>query len=166
MPGIVGFISRMPRHKAERELSRMLETLRHESFYVAGTLTNESLGVYVGWALRKISFSDGMPVYNEQGTLVLVFSGEEFPEPGTKQRLEGAGPPTGGKGPSYLVHLYEEDPSFPLLERKISGTGDGPHPRNGDALQRPLRDAPTLLSRVKGRLLFRCGSEGDPGGPP
>ena len=37
MPGIVGLITRMPRQRAERELYQMVETLRHESFYVTGT---------------------------------------------------------------------------------------------------------------------------------
>ena len=88
MPGIVGFITRMPREQAERELSRMVEVLRHESFYVTGTCADESLGVYVGWAARKGSFSDGMPLRNERGDVVLVFSGEEFPEPGTIEHLK------------------------------------------------------------------------------
>ena len=44
---------------------------------------------------------------------VLVFSGEEFPDPGTVQRLKESGHDFDMVGPSYLVHLYEEDPSFP-----------------------------------------------------
>ena len=67
MPGIVGLVSRMPREQAELELLQMVETLRHESFYVTGTWVEESLGVYVGWIARKDSFSDGMPLRNERG---------------------------------------------------------------------------------------------------
>ena len=44
----------MPREQAERELRRMVEALRHESFYVTGTWVEESLGVYVGWVARKV----------------------------------------------------------------------------------------------------------------
>ena len=40
MPGIVGLITSMPRERAEHELSGMVEALRHESFYVAGTHAN------------------------------------------------------------------------------------------------------------------------------
>ena len=43
----------------------------------------------------------------------LTFSGEEFPEPGTAQRLKAQGHELDVDGPSYLVHLYEDDPSFP-----------------------------------------------------
>jgi asparagine synthase (glutamine-hydrolysing) len=115
MPGIVGLITRMPREEAERELLRMVDTLRHESFYVTGTWVEESLGVYVGWIARQDSFSDGMPVRNEHGDVVLVFSGEDFPEPGTVQRLRERGHDLDAAGPSYLVHLCEEDPSFPAV---------------------------------------------------
>src|ERR1700734_485587 len=131
MPGIVGLITYAPREQAERELLRMVETLRHEDFYLTGTWVEESLGVYVGWVARKDSFSDGMPLRNEQGDVVLVFSGEEFPEAGTVQRLKERGHQLDAAGPSYLPHLYEEDPSFPaelngrfqgLLTDKSRGT--------------------------------------------
>ena len=146
MPGIVGLITRMPREEAERELHQMLESLRHENFYVTGTWVEESLGVYVGWVARKDSFSDGMPLRNERGDVVLVFAGEEFPEPGTVQHLKGRGHEFDVAGPSYLVHLYEEDPSFPAgLNGRFHGTPRGPEPRNCDAFQRPVRDAAPLL---------------------
>jgi asparagine synthase (glutamine-hydrolysing) len=113
MPGIVGLITKMPRERAVPQLKRMVETLCHERFYTIGTRVEESLGVYVGWVARKDSFSDGMPLRNERGDVVLVFSGEEFPEPGTAHGLKVRGHELDLAGPSYLVHLYEEDPSFP-----------------------------------------------------
>lgn len=113
MPGIVGLITRMPREEAERELLQMVEALCHENFYVTGMWADESIGVYVGWVARENSFSDGMPLRNERGDVVLIFSGEEYPEPGTAQRLKEQGHTLEMTGPSYLVHLYEEDPSFP-----------------------------------------------------
>jgi asparagine synthase (glutamine-hydrolysing) len=91
----------------------MLGTIRHEPFYVTGTWSDESLGVYVGWAERKDSFSDGMPLLSESGNAVLVFSGEDHPEPRTAPMLKERGHTLSADGPSYLVHLYEEDPSFP-----------------------------------------------------
>lgn len=112
MPGIVGLITKLPRQWAEPQLLRMVEALRHESFYGTGTWIDESLGVYVGWAAHKNSFSDGMPIRNERGDIVLVFAGEDYPEPGTAQRLKERGHDCDGKGASYLVHLYEEDPDF------------------------------------------------------
>src|SRR5690242_16017681 len=113
MPGIVGLISRKPRDIAERELLRMVEAMRHEDFYVAGTWTDESLGIYVGWIARRGFFSDGMHLRNEQGDVVLVFAGEEFPEPGGKSRLKHSGHEFDAAGQSYLAHLYEQESSFP-----------------------------------------------------
>ncbi len=112
MPGIVGLITKASRELAEPQLLRMVETLRHESFYGAGTWIDESAGVYVGWTVRQGSFSEGMPLRNERGDTVLVFSGEEYPEPGTARGLKERGHAL-ELGPSYLVHLYEEDSTFP-----------------------------------------------------
>ena len=113
MPGIFGLITNKPREWAEPQLLRMLKVLRHESFYVTGTWIDETAGIYVGWTARENSFSDGMPVQNERGDITLVFSGEEYPEPGTLQSLEERGHQYKAGGPSYLVHLYEDDPNFP-----------------------------------------------------
>jgi asparagine synthase (glutamine-hydrolysing) len=113
MPGIVGLITRMPAEQATRELYRMVESLRHESFYVTGTRTDAQLGVYVGWVARRGSFSDGMPLSNEGGDISLTYSGEDFPEPGTIARLKAQGHTIEVGGPSHLVHLCEEDPTFP-----------------------------------------------------
>lgn len=113
MPGIVGLITKLPRAKAEQELLRMVAAICHESFYVTGTWVDQPMGVYVGWAARKNSFCDGMPLCNERGDVVLVFSGEEYPAPGIAGLLKGRGHRVAANGPSYLVHLYEEGSNFP-----------------------------------------------------
>src|SRR5262249_21337252 len=113
MPGIVGLVTTMPSEWAETRLRRMVETIRHEPFYSTGTWVDRSAGVYIGWAERKDSFSDGMPLRNERGDVVLIFSGEEFPEPGVACRLKQLGHTVGSGAASYLVHVYEEDRSFP-----------------------------------------------------
>jgi asparagine synthase (glutamine-hydrolysing) len=112
MPGITGLITKMPRERAVALLTRMVEALRHESFYETGTWIDESLGVYVGWCARKGSFSDGMPIHNERGDITLVLSGEEYPEPGTARGLKEKGHAFDARPSSYLVHLYEEGPDF------------------------------------------------------
>src|SRR5437870_3350500 len=107
MPGIAGFVTKKPREWAEPQLLRMVEAMRHESFYTTGTWIDESLGVYVGWTARQNSFSDGMPVCNEQGNIVLVFSGEEYPDPAKVNRLREKGRGANAKPLSYLVSEYE-----------------------------------------------------------
>ncbi len=113
MPGIVGIITKQPRERAESSLRRMVDALRHESFYVDGTWTDDSLGLYIGWVARKGAFADTMPLRSEDKNLVLAFSGEEFPEPGTKERLKQDGHAIDSNPAGYLVHLSEEDPAFP-----------------------------------------------------
>ena len=113
MPGIVGLITRMPREWAEPQLLRMVQAIRHEPFYTTGTWIDEASGLYVGWAAREDSFSDGMPLRNERDDVVLVFSGEDYPRPETVRHLRERGHACATEGPSYLVHLYEEDRSFP-----------------------------------------------------
>jgi len=113
MPGIVGLITRMPRPRAEAELLRMVEAIRHEAFFRTGTWIDESLGVYVGWSALESSISDGMPLFNERRDVSLVFSGEEYPEPGTACHLRDRGHLLDVQEASYLVHRYEEETSFP-----------------------------------------------------
>lgn len=113
MPGIVGLITKRSSDRAKADLSRMVDSMHHEPFYTKGTWIDESLGVYVGWNVQKGSFADGMPLSNETGEIVMVFAGEDYPEPGTAARLTARGHSLDSAEASYLVHLYEEDPSFP-----------------------------------------------------
>jgi asparagine synthase (glutamine-hydrolysing) len=92
----------------------MAESLYHEDFYTGGTWVEEPLGVYVGWVARRGSFCEKMPVRSERNDVVLVFSGEEFPEPGTVQQLKKRDHEFDPSDCSYLVHIYEEDRSFPV----------------------------------------------------
>src|SRR5260370_10823916 len=113
MPGIVGLITRLPSEIAERQLYLMVQALCHEPFYASGTWLDEEQGVYVGWVVRKGSFAEGMPLRNERGDKTLVFSGEEFPEQGTREALRDRGHNVAADGPAYLVHRYEDEPDFP-----------------------------------------------------
>ena len=122
MPGIVGIITNRPRASAESELCRMLQLLRHESFYTAGTWSDPAQGVYVGWVAREGSFAAVMPQKNERDDVTLVFSGEEFPEPDTIQTLRAAGHTVETNGPNYLVHRYEEEADFP---KQLNGRFQG-----------------------------------------
>jgi asparagine synthase (glutamine-hydrolysing) len=110
MPGIVGLITKLPRELAEPQLSRMVKTLQHESFYTLGTWIDESLGIYVGWVARKGSFSDGMPLRSADGEVVLIFSGEDFSQ---TTAVDDYKPAAGLVNTSYLAEAYKEDPAFP-----------------------------------------------------
>jgi asparagine synthase (glutamine-hydrolysing) len=122
MPGLVGIITKRPKPWAEETLCTMLKSMLHEPFYTSGVWGDASLGVYVGWVARRGAFAEAMPVHNERGDVTLVFSGEEFPAPGTHQGLRSQGHDVPTKGPSYLVHRYEEERDFP---KKLNGRFHG-----------------------------------------
>ena len=148
MPGIVGIITRKPAKWAESKVRQMVEAQRHESFYTSGAWRDECLGVYVGWTALQNSFSDGMPLTNERGDVSLVFSGEEYPEPGTAERLRRQGHSLNSDDSSYLVHLYEDDRKLPCeVERNVPWSAGGSDTRHGNVVQRPLRNASDLLPR-------------------
>lgn len=113
MPGLVGLITKLPRYEAELRLKKMIGAMVKESFYKQGSWSDPDLGVYVGWVTQENSFSDGMPLANESGDVVLVFSGEEFPDRSRRSELRERGHSFATEGPSYLVHSCEDDASFP-----------------------------------------------------
>jgi len=112
VPGIVGIIRDARREQVEPDLLRMVTAIRHERSYETGTWVDESLGVYVGWTALKGSFSDAMPLVNEQGDVSLLFSGEVYSDPTISQHLRACGHSIGPSESAYLVHLLEEDPNF------------------------------------------------------
>jgi asparagine synthase (glutamine-hydrolysing) len=91
----------------------MVEVIRHETFYATGMWSDEGLGVYVGWSTQENSFSEGMPLQSEDGNKILIFSGEEYREPSCAPGLNGRGDRCGVGKASYLVALFESDPTFP-----------------------------------------------------
>lgn len=129
MPGIVGLVTKIPRERAEAQLRRMLGTVRHHSWYKTGTWVDESLGVYIGWALHGGPFCDGMPLVNQRRDVALVFSGEEYSDPAIVTSPRRQGDELGSEPASYLLHMYQADPTFPaglngrfqglLIDRRI-----------------------------------------------
>ena len=109
MPGIVGIINKGSREKNERDLRRMIDCMMHEPFSTSGTYINEHLGLYSGWVCHKDSFSDCMPILNENKDIVLLFSGENFTDEDSIQQLKRKRHEFVDFNASYLIHLYEEE---------------------------------------------------------
>ncbi len=109
MPGIVGIISKRSREMNEHNLGIMIKCMMHEPFYNSGTYINDQLGLYVGWVCHKDSFADCMPVLNEKRDMVLIFSGENFPDHELEGSLKRQGHEFNPSNASSLIHLYEEE---------------------------------------------------------
>lgn len=109
MPGIVGLITKLPRSEAERQLEKMLATIHHEDLYSSGTWIDEAQGVYVGWTVPRQTFADGMPLFNENKDVCLIFSGDEYS--GCRAAVQGT-KSANGVDNTYLVREYERNPAF------------------------------------------------------
>src|SRR5579872_452864 len=112
MPGLVGIISRGDRSERKHQLEQMMSATHQESFCHQGMYVDETLGVYVGWKALDGSFADKMPICSEKGDITLFFAGEEYSGSESRQELKLKGHGVGSKEADYLVHLYEENPSF------------------------------------------------------
>jgi asparagine synthase (glutamine-hydrolysing) len=108
MPGITGIIGHGFPDKKKAELNQMVQCMIHESFYMWGTYVDEHLGICIGWISHKGSFSDCMPIWNEEKDVCLIFSGEDFTDSKEIQRLRTEGHVFRAENAEYLVHLYEE----------------------------------------------------------
>jgi asparagine synthase (glutamine-hydrolysing) len=121
--GIVGIICANRQCEDQPELDLMVSSLLHESFYTSGSLINKELGVAVGWVSEAGSFSDGMPVWNEEKSVCLIFSGENYPDSRGDGGLQNGHRQLGAQKARQLVRLYEEL-GFEFLE-KINGWFSG-----------------------------------------
>jgi asparagine synthase (glutamine-hydrolysing) len=108
MPAITGIISNRLSPENRIELDSMIKSLLHEDFYRSGSLVNEEAGVAIGWVSYPGSFSDCMPVWNEDKNVLLVFTGEDYQDRVGIKRLRAEGHEFNAQNASYLVHLYEE----------------------------------------------------------
>lgn len=123
MPGIVGIINTESRAQNRRALDSMPACMMHEKFYTSDTLVHEPLGLSVGWVGHAGSFSDCMPVWNEERNVCLIFSGEDYGDRSEINRLQIGGHQFEPDNASYLVHLYEE--MGPEFLGKLNGSFSG-----------------------------------------
>jgi asparagine synthase (glutamine-hydrolysing) len=108
MPGIVGFIAKQGCQEDRSNLDAMVRCMMHERFYRSGTHVDGRLGLSIGWICEDGSFSDCLPVWNEEKNVCLIFAGEDFADPSDIDRLRANGHHFDSGNASYLVHLYEE----------------------------------------------------------
>lgn len=113
MPGIAGIIGAGVSTGGPAPIERMVEVMRHESFYAIGTRREERVHAAVGWAVHKGSFADGGPVWNDAGDMFLVFTGEDFSSR-DGERSESA---------RYLIDRYEAQ--GPRFLEQLNGTFAG-----------------------------------------
>jgi asparagine synthase (glutamine-hydrolysing) len=110
MCGIAGFAGvELPAEEATRRLHAMCNALVHRGPDAAGTFLAE--GVAMG--MRRLSIIDvaggNQPIFNEDGTVTVVFNGEIYNHHALRRELERAGHRFATRSDTeVLVHLYEE----------------------------------------------------------
>jgi asparagine synthase (glutamine-hydrolysing) len=123
MPGIVGIIDKEPHRENQSTLDLMVDCMKHETFYTSGTYVEDRLGLWLGWTNHAGSFSDCLPIWNENRDVCLIFSGEEYADPAEIDSLRARGHRFNSDDASYLVHLYEEQ--GPEFLQKLNGLFSG-----------------------------------------
>jgi asparagine synthase (glutamine-hydrolysing) len=108
MPSIFGIISKKNFEQNASAVQETLSRLKHEKEYVAGTYSNQDLGIHAGWLNHPGSFSDCLPIKNESEDRHLLFVGENFSDKETVEDLRTKGHRFDSRNAGYLVHLHEE----------------------------------------------------------
>ena len=109
MPGITGIIAKHFGEEQRAALGQMVKRMEHEPFYVSGMHVDERLGMGIGWVGHRGTFSDCLPIWNEQKDVCLFFTGEHFGEhQSVLAELRSKGHQCDEVNASYLVHCYEE----------------------------------------------------------
>jgi asparagine synthase (glutamine-hydrolysing) len=108
MPGIAGMIGAGPPEERSCALARMMLCMKQDAFCTGGSLSNQDLGLWIGWIRREGSSSHCLPWWNETKDICMVFIGENFPEQSDIARLRSRGHRFRSEDASYLVHVYEE----------------------------------------------------------
>src|SRR5215216_116437 len=110
MCGLAGFIDMRGERKSDRQLlARMTDKLVHRGPDSAGYFSDH----HVGLGFRRLSIIDlesgDQPLYNEDGSIVLMCNGEIFNYPELKKVLVQKGHSFRTKSDvEVLLHLYEE----------------------------------------------------------
>jgi asparagine synthase (glutamine-hydrolysing) len=97
--------------------------MTHDEFAHSGHLVMAERALAAGWVAHSGSFADVCPVWNEDRSVCLVLSGEEYSSVEKRDELRAQGHQVSGDDASLLVHLYEErGPSF---LRELNGRFSG-----------------------------------------
>jgi asparagine synthase (glutamine-hydrolysing) len=108
MPGLAGIIRFAPYESTEQDLDSMLGAMRYNNRYLHGKFVDRECGIRIGWTCHPGSFAEGMPLVSQSGDTVMIFSGENFEEPGRVAQLSHAISDKNSAKAAYLLELYTE----------------------------------------------------------
>jgi asparagine synthase (glutamine-hydrolysing) len=109
VPGIIGIIRRRPYEGVDRDLRLMVETMRHETYYVGDQYVNNDVGLHVGWLSHPRSLGEAMPLISHDKQVVLIIVGEHFPR--LRKLISSERDGCLGSDAQDLLCLYQESES-------------------------------------------------------
>lgn len=109
MPGITGIITKRAAGNEQEKVSAMLACMLHEPFYTKGTFQSPENGFFIGFSSMEKSFSDCMPIFNENRDVVLFVTGECYEDQPAIDALAKRRHRFEPGNASYLIHRYEEE---------------------------------------------------------
>jgi asparagine synthase (glutamine-hydrolysing) len=123
MPGIAGIVSTKLPEERGRIVSCMVDSMKHEPFYVSAFHSEPEMAVYAGSVALDGSLASGQAYFNEERNIVLLFSGECFLDATIEAQLKQKGHRVERSRVEWLIHLYEEegDRLFERLNGFFSG---------------------------------------------
>jgi asparagine synthase (glutamine-hydrolysing) len=108
MSGIAGIIGDGLVEEHSGLLAQMLCSMNQNPSCTCGFISNQELGLSIGWNCRKDLGSSCLPLWNETRDIFMVFVGEDFPEESVIARLRLRGHSFPSDYVSHLIHSYEE----------------------------------------------------------
>jgi len=85
----------------------MTESMQHEDFYKAEMFSVPEMGIHAGGVALEKSFAENSVLFNEDKSIVLIFSGECFLDPQIGEDLKTEGHLISENKAHWLPHFYE-----------------------------------------------------------
>jgi asparagine synthase (glutamine-hydrolysing) len=108
MPGLTGILTNHPTGAEEATVQSMVDAMLHEPFYSHGFYADRKAGLFLGYVSIKGSFSDCMPIWNEDRTCVMFLTGECYSDQAPLDALRNRAHQFNAEDASFLIHQYEE----------------------------------------------------------
>jgi asparagine synthase (glutamine-hydrolysing) len=123
MPGFAGILARRLFGDEEYKIRAMLEVTLREPFYTHGIYVDPRIRAFIGYTSLESSFSDCMPIWNNDGSKVMFVSGECYVDDDMASQLRRIFPEVNLARANFLIHLYEANPErfFLNLNGRLSG---------------------------------------------
>jgi asparagine synthase (glutamine-hydrolysing) len=108
MPGVTGIIRFASYDQIDQDLDSMLAAMRYNNRYSHGRFIDRACGLQIGWTCHPGSLAEDMPLVSQNGDTVMIFTGENFEDPGVVAQSRRSTSDKDSAKAAYLLELYAE----------------------------------------------------------